>query len=565
LDVLPTNYLEKMKKIKKLENNTDLLNKLFAEAIRSNWNSEAFSDYNGETLTYAQVAEKIHFLHRLFEAAKISKGDKIALLGNNSSMWGVTFLGILTWGAIVVPILPDFSTDNIHHIINHSDAKLLFISETGFEKIETDHLDQVHGILKLHDYSIFFDRNHQLSNFIELTTERLKSKKLSRESFGFEDFKSDDVCIISYTSGTSGFTKGVMLPRRSIYSNIKFGQDNMPLKPGEKIVSFLPMAHAYGLLFEFLFPITLGCHITFLTRVPSPQIVTKAFQEIRPHLILSVPLVIEKIYKKRILPTIDKPHLKLLLRAPVISGVIEKKVESKLTETFGGRFYELIIGGAPLSEEVEAFFRKIKFRYTVGYGMTECGPLITYASWRIARYRSAGKVVDRMQIRIKKDRAGDDTGEIQVKGDNLMKGYYKNKIATKEAFTNDGWLKTGDLGYIDKDGFLFIKGRSKNMILGPSGQNIYPEELEAKISNLPLVQECVVKVQNNRLIAMIYPDREMMEAQDMSFGDAELKLKDIMKQFNKDQPKYEQIADVEIVDVEFIKTPKRNIKRYLYT
>lgn len=541
------------------------LNKYFADAIRQNWQSEAFSDYNGNSYTYKDVGEKILFLHKVFKAAKISKGDKIALLGSNSSMWGISFLGILTYGAIVVPILPDFSTDNIQHIINHSDAKLLFVSESVFERLEPEHLEHLTGIVKLSDFSILADPKKLLAHVVATVPLHNESVNLMPEHIVFEDFNSNDNCIISYTSGTSGFTKGVMLSRRSIYSNIKFAQEHMPLKAGEKIVSFLPMAHAYGLLFEFLFPVTLGCHITFLTRVPSPQIVTKAFQEIKPHLILSVPLVIEKIYRKRILPAIDKPMMKILLKAPVLALVIQKKVEKKLTETFGGRFYELVIGGAPLSEDVESFFRKIGFRFTIGYGMTECGPLITYSGWKDSKHRSAGKAVDRMQIRIQKEKPGDEIGEILVKGDNLMSGYYKNEKATKEAFTRDGWLKTGDLGMLDKEGYLFIRGRSKNMILGPSGQNIYPEELEAKISNLPFAQECVVKVQNNKLIAMIYPDREAMEKGSMSFSDIELKLKNGIKQFNKELPKYEQISDVEVVDVEFIKTPKRNIKRYLYT
>ncbi|MBE0638839.1 MAG: AMP-binding protein [Bacteroidales bacterium] len=554
-----------LKKPKKQNPLSHHLNHLFADTIRQNWHLEAFTDYNGNTLTYRESGEKILYLHQLFAAAKIAKGDKIALLGSNSSMWGITFLGILTYGAIAVPILPDFSTDNIHHIINHSDAKLLFVSESSYEKIDIEHFEHLTGILKLSDYSVMSDPSKRLKDMVEKVSHQFDAKHITQDGIHFGDFNADDICVISYTSGTSGFTKGVMLPRRSIYSNIKFAQENMPLKAGEKIVSFLPLAHAYGLLFEFLFPVTLGCHITFLTRIPSPQIVTKAFQEVKPHLILSVPLVIEKIYKKRILPAIDKPMMKILLHAPVLSGLIQKKVEKKLTESFGGRFYELVIGGAPLSEDVEEFFRKIGFRFTIGYGMTECGPLITYSGWKESKHRSAGRVVDRMQIRIKKENSGDETGEILVKGDNIMSGYYKNEVATKEAFTRDGWLKTGDLGYLDKDGYLFIKGRSKNMILGPSGQNIYPEELEAKISNLPLVQECVVKVQNNRLIAMIYPDREAMESGNMSFGDIELKLKNTIRQFNKELPKYEQIADVEIVDVEFIKTPKRNIKRYLYT
>jgi long-chain acyl-CoA synthetase len=339
----------------------------------------------------------------------------------------------------------------------------------------------------------------------------------------------------------------------------------MPLAPGNTIVSFLPMAHVFGMLFEFLFPFTMGCHTTFLTKVPSPAIVTKAFDEIKPNLILSVPLVIEKIYKKRILPSLEKPVMKMLLNLPVLSGVIEKKVKEKLTQTFGVNFREVVIGGAPLSEDVEQFFRKIGFRFTIGYGMTECGPLISYEGWEKSRYRSCGKVVSGMSLKIKPAKPGDKVGEILVKGDNVMLGYYKNKEATKEVFTKDGWLKTGDLGYMDDDGYIYIKGRSKNMILGPSGQNIYPEELEAKICDLPYVQECVVKYHEQKLIAMIYPDREPMEKEDIGFDQVEKLLKEGIKELNKSLANYEQITDIEITDVEFIKTPKKNIKRYLYT
>ncbi len=543
----------------------DLLNRLFAETIRKNWTSPAFSDYQGESYTYREVGSKIIFLHHFFEKAGIDKGDKIALLGSNSSLWGISYLGILTYGAVVVPILPDFSADSIHHIINHSESKVLIISNSIYEKIDIEKLQYLSGILSLNDFSLIWSKNNKVISALEKTRETTGKREVKPEEIHFQPFDAEDLCMISYTSGTSGFTKGVMLSRRSIASNIQFAQDNMPLQAGDKIVSFLPMAHCYGLLFEYLFPVTLGCHITFLTRVPSPQIVTKAFQEIRPHLILSVPLVIEKIYRKRILPELEKPIIRALLKTPVISQVIQGKVQKKLSDTFGQRFHEVVIGGAPLSEDVEAFFRKIGFRFTIGYGMTECAPLISYVAWDKSRFRSAGKVVDRMNIRIQGKDPVTGIGEIQVKGENLMTGYYKNKEATNDAFTKDGWLKTGDLGYLDKDGYLYIKGRSKNMILGPSGQNIYPEELEAKISALPCVQECVVKHHDDKLIAMIYPDPESISSGKMSFDDIQKMMNEKIKVLNKELPKYEQITDVEITDVEFVKTPKRNIKRYLYT
>jgi len=540
------------------------LNQLFAEAIRKNWNEPAFSDYQGDTFSYQDVGNKIKFLHKFFKEAGIKADDKIALVGSNSSMWGITYIAILTYGAIVVPILPDFSTPNIHHIVNHSDSKLFFSSPSNFERIDPGQLDKLLGIINLHTFTIFEDKKGNLQKSLESAQQFCDEHPAKPIDIFFKDFDTERTCMISYTSGTSGFTKGVMLPRRSILSNLIFAQEHMPLKSGDKIVSFLPMAHVFGLLFEFLFPVTRGCHITFLTRVPSPQIVTKAFGEIKPHLILSVPLVIEKIYKKRILPPIEKPVVKTMLKIPGISGIIEHKVVQKLTDTFGQRFHEVVIGGAPLSEDVETFFRKIGFRFTIGYGMTECGPLITYESWDKSRYRSAGKVVDRMQIRIADADKSDGIGEIHVKGKNVMLGYYKNSDATKESFTKDGWLRTGDLGYLDKEGYLYIKGRSKNMILGPSGQNIYPEELEAKISNLPYVQECVVKYHDEKLIAMIYPDREAMENEKLSFEDIQMIMTNNMKHLNKELPKYEQITSFEIVDEEFLKTPKRNIKRYLY-
>lgn len=543
------------------------LNELFSNAIQKNWLLAAFSDFGGKTFTYKQVAERINFLHSFFKAAKISKGDKIALLGSNSSDWSMSYLGIITYGAVVVPILPDFSTENIHHIINHSESKLLLISKPIFNRIDPGHIKKLPGILDLKDFGLLYDKNDKIQKALNKAHEIDSETELSAKDIKFDAGYKEDLCMISYTSGTSGFTKGVMLPQRSIWSNIVFAQDYMSLEPGNTIVSFLPLAHVFGLLFEFIFPFTLGCHINFLTKIPSPAIVTKAFGEIRPQLILSVPLVIEKIYRKRILPKIDKPIMKVLLKTPFVSGIIEGKVKKALTETFGERFHEIVIGGAPLSEDVEAFFRKIGFRYTVGYGMTECGPLISYVAWDVAKFRSAGKVVDRMQIRIKKEKGSpnDNIGEIQVKGENLMLGYYKNDEATNKSFTKDGWLKTGDLGYLDKDGYVFIKGRSKNMMLSPSGQNIFPEELEAKISNLPCVQECVVKMTNHKLVAMIYPDRETMECNNQDFQDIDKKMKKMLKELNLGLPRYEQISDIEIVDEEFAKTPKKNIKRYLYT
>jgi long-chain acyl-CoA synthetase len=548
-----------------MKQKTDKLNMLFSASIRQNWDLPAFSDYQGETYTYEDVAKKICFLHKLFDEAGIRRGDHIALLGNNSSLWGITFIGIISYGAVVVPVLNEFSADNIYHIVQHSDCKLLFIAPSIYEKLEPEHLQDPKAIISINDYSLISEKKDKIVKALEKARTKADETTLTLHDVKFVSFDNNDTCIISYTSGTSGFTKGVMLPRRSTLSNILFAQEYMPLAPSNTIVSFLPMAHVFGMLFEFLFPFTMGCHTTFLTKIPSPAIVTKAFGEIKPNLILSVPLVIEKIYRKRILPSLEKPVMRAMLALPVISGVIEKKVKEKLTQTFGVNFREVVIGGAPLSEDVEQFFRKIGFRFTIGYGMTECGPLISYEGWEKSRYRSCGKVVSGMSLKIKPAKPSDKVGEILVKGDNVMLGYYKNKEATKEVFTKDGWLKTGDLGYMDDDGYVYIKGRSKNMILGPSGQNIYPEELEAKICDLPYVQECVVKYHEQKLIAMIYPEREPMEKEDISFDQVKKRLKESIKELNKSLANYERITDIEITDVEFIKTPKKNIKRYLYT
>lgn len=554
------------RKDKKIANNEPAhLSGLFSDAIRKHWDQPAFTNYGDDTLTFGEVAGRIDFLHRFLKEEKIFKGEKIALLGTNSADWAIAFIGIITYGAVVVPILPDFSTENIHHIVNHSDAKILIVSASIYERLEVDHMKELTCILELRNFTLLHEKGSKTKEAFQRVEQQSISAALAPDAIRYHQGKPEDLCVISYTSGTSGFTKGVMLPQRSIYSNIIFARENMPLEVGNQIVSFLPLAHVFGLLFEFLFPFTMGCHTTFLSKIPSPAIVTKAFGEIRPHLILSVPLVIEKIYKKKIVPKLDKPLMKLLLKTPVVADVIRRRVNKTLTETFGGRFREIVIGGAPLSEEVEIFFRKIGFRFTVGYGMTECGPLISYASWDKMRPRSAGVVVDRVKMKIAHPEADTGIGEIMVKGSNVMLGYYKNEAADKETFTKDGWMKTGDLGYIDSDGFLYLKGRSKNMILGPSGQNIYPEEIEAKISNLPCVQECVVKLNKDKLVAMIYPDREAMECGKLDFQDIEKRMKDILKELNRDLPRFAQISDVEIVDVEFAKTPKKNIKRYLYT
>jgi long-chain acyl-CoA synthetase len=524
----------------------------------------AFTDYEGKDYKYSDVAKVIKSLHLFYQLTGIQRGDKIAVLGRNSAHWGASFLSAISAGLVAVPILPDFNKHDTNHIINHSEAKIIVCAKSLLDKIEIDKSSGLKAVLVLEDFSLFQSKDENAQYKLDDAFKYYNENKLEPTGFVFEEWSENEMCVISYTSGTSGFTKGVMIPERSLVSNIIYAQEHIPLKQGNKIVSFLPMAHVYGLLFEFLFPITIGNHITFISKIPTPAIITKVFGEVKPHLILSVPLVIEKIYKKRLLPTLQKPTIKMLLKIPGISNILLKKIKSKLEETFGERFIEIVIGGAPLSADVEKFFRQINFRFTIGYGMTECGPLISYDGWRTSMPSSAGKLVDRMEIRIDSPDPYNEVGEIQVKGENVMLGYYKNEEATKEAFTDDGWLKTGDLGIIDKNNFVYIRGRSKNMLLGPSGQNIYPEEIEAKMCNQSHVAECVVVDRDSKLIALVYPDSESLKQDNIS----ETELGNIMeanrKKVNAELPKYEQLSKIELVKEEFDKTPKKNIKRFKY-
>lgn len=543
----------------------DNLISLYTKTFQENWNEPAFSDFQGSTCTYGEAAQIIRQIHCYFRASGIQPDNKIALLGRNSSNWAVSFLAISGYGAVSVPLLPDFNPEDIHHILNHSGSVFLFAADNLFEKLDTSRLPAISGIVSLNDFS---GLSFQQAEELKLWKDSFSFEKAGQahpDNFELSEFQAEDLSVISYTSGTSGFTKGVMIPARSLLSNIVYAQDHMPLKAGDKIVSFLPMAHVFGLLFEFLFPVSVGCHVTFLTKPPTPQLIIKAFQEIKPQLILSVPLVIEKIYRKRILPALEKPMVRFLLQVPGIRLLLYKKVRASLVETFGGKFHEIVIGGAPLNHEVESFFRKIKFPFTIGYGMTECGPLISYESWTGFRPSSAGRLVDRMEVRIDSNDPYNEVGEILVRGTNVMSGYYKNEKATSEAIDADGWLHTGDLGVIDAENFIYIRGRSKNMLLGPSGQNIYPEELEAKLNNLPYVQECVVTERDGKLLALVYPDAELMEAEKIDDKQLENIMASNCKQANRELPKYAQISAIQLVKEEFEKTPKRNIKRYLYT
>lgn len=528
-------------------------------SIHENAELNAFSDYLGGTYTFKQVGEHIAKLHRLYKQLGIQRGDKIAIVGRNMSSWAISYLSVVSYGAVVVPILPDFSANDIQHIVNHSGSVFLFATELQYDKFDHEQMPHLKGILSLPDFKVLCDKCHGLQAEWDSI--------LSSGAMGLEPatVAHEELMVLSYTSGTSGFSKGVMLPHRSIWSNVQFARDSFDLKAGDRMVSFLPLAHAYGCLFEFLWPFTIGVHVTFITKTPSPRIILEAFQAVKPHLILSVPLILEKIFKKNIHPIIEKGTVATVLKIPLVNKLLHAKIRNKLVENFGGEFREMIVGGAALNHDVEEFLHKIGFPLTVGYGMTECGPLISYSSATTTKMKSAGRIVHRMEVRI--DHPDPDTlvGEICVKGDNLMLGYYKNPDATKEMFDEDGWLHTGDLGIADGENFIFIKGRSKSMILGASGQNIYPEEIEALLNSMDLVQESLVRdMGEGKLEALIYPDFEMADSLGLSEQQLENKLQEIKNEANKVLPAYQNISKVTLFPEEFEKTPKRSIKRFVY-
>lgn len=539
------------------------------KSIKSNWEIEALGDYQGSSYTYKEVAERITRIQIGFDLAGIKKGDKIALIGKNSANWAIVFLATVTYGAVIVPILPDFTADDVHHIVNHSDSVALFAGDSNYEALNIGKMPLLKAVFNLTDFKpVYTLANSGLDDIDERVFKKFEKKYA--KGFNIDDFQvtkvpNDQLAEISYTSGTTGFSKGVMLPHNSLIANIKFAHENMPLKPRDKIVSFLPMAHSYGCAFEFLFPFTLGCYITFLGKMPTPQVLVSAFNEIKPRLILSVPLIIEKIYKKQLLPVISKPTMRILLSIPGINNILLKKIKTKLSKVFGGNFHEVVIGGAAFNKDTELFFTKMKFPFSIGYGMTECGPLISYENWDKTRIGSAGKIVDTMEVKIDSPDQFNEVGEIMVRGENVMLGYYKNEKASREVLDDDGWLHTGDLGLIDKDNFIYIKGRSKSMILSASGQNIYPEEIEDKLNNMPFVNESVViQEENNALVALIYPDHDLMQKE----GVDEAKLNAIMdenkKHLNHSLPKFMRVNEFRITNEEFEKTPKKSIKRFKY-
>ncbi|MDR0939215.1 MAG: AMP-binding protein [Mediterranea sp.] len=536
-------------------------------SIRNNWDLDALTDYNGATLQYKDVARKIEKLHIIFEESGIRKGDKIAVCGRNCSHWGVTFLATLTYGAVIVPILHEFKADNVHNIVNHSEAKLLLVGDQVWENLNEAAMPLLEGILMMNDFTLLVSRSERLTHAREHLNEmfgRKYPKNFRREHIDYHKDQPEELAVLNYTSGTTGYSKGVMLPYRSLWSNTRFAYEALELKAGDRIVSMLPMAHMYGLAFEFLYEFSIGCHIFFLTRMPSPKIIFQAFAEVKPRIIIAVPLIIEKIIKKSVLPKLQTPTMKILLRVPIINDKVKSKVREQIISAFGGNFYAVIVGGAAFNQDVEQFLKMIDFPYTVGYGMTECGPIIAYEDWQRFKPGSCGKATPRMEVRILSSNPATIPGEIVCKGANVMLGYYKNEEATKQVLDKDGWLHTGDLALMDTEGNITIKGRSKNLLLSGSGQNIYPEEIEEKLNSLPYVAESIIVQQNAKLVALVYPDFDDAFAHGLKTEDMERLMEENRVALNALLPVYSQVAKVKIYPEEFEKTPKKSIKRYLY-
>ncbi|MFA6758051.1 MAG: AMP-binding protein [Bacteroidales bacterium] len=543
-------------------------NIMLQKSLKDNWYLSALSDYKGITLTYSDVARRIEKLHIVYEICGVKKGDKIALCSKNQANWGVVLLSALTYGAVAVPILHEFKPGNIHHIVNHSDSRILFVGDVIWEQLNEAEMPGLDAVINISDFTILYETDPIVSETREHLNElfgKKYPKNFRPEHLKFHKDTAEELSMINYTSGTTGFSKGVMIPYRALLSNIEFGKQVHPhLNNQSNVVAMLPTAHMYGMMFEFLFEISVGAHIHFLTRVPSPKIIMDAFAEIKPDIVISVPLIIEKIYKKKLQPIINKTSMKVLLSLPVVDLKVQRKIKEALITTFGGKFKEIIIGGAAFNMEAEAFFRKIGFPFTVGYGMTECAPIITYAPWDNTRLHSCGKAVVNMEVKIDSEDPQNIPGQILCRGKNVMLGYYKNKKATDLVIDSQGWLQTGDIGVMDSDGYIYIKGRSKSMILGPSGQNIYPEEIESAINNMPYVIESLVIEEKGQLVALIYPDFEQVQNEEVSESELEQKMEELRFTINEELPNYCKIQAVKIFPEEFEKTPKRSIKRFLY-
>lgn len=546
-------------------------NQMIQKSIVDHWDLDSLTDFKGATLQYHDVARKIEKLHIMFESSGVKQGDKIALCGRNSAAWAAAFLAVLTYGAIAVPILHEFTADQIHNIVNHSDAKILFAGDVVATQIDATKMPSLEGIIYIPDYSLVLSRTDKLTYAREHLNEifgQRYPKYFRKEHVHYYTEKSpDELAVINYTSGTTGFSKGVMIPYRALWSNIDFAYSVLgnTVKKGDSVISILPMAHMYGMSFEFLFEFIAGCHVFYLTRIPSPAIIAQAFSEVKPKIIISVPLIIEKIIKKKVFPKIQDPKLRLLMKMPGINKRVFEKICDQVTKAFGGEFYEVIIGGAAFSQEVEKFLHRIGFHYTVGYGATECAPIICYADYKTYVPGSCGRATKNMQVKVVSEDPANIPGEILAKGPNVMLGYYKNEEATKASIDADGWFHTGDLGLMDEDGNVFIKGRSKNMLLGSNGQNIYPEEIEDKLNSMSMVSESVVIQEGNKLVGLVYPDLDTAKQIGFSETDLGTIMEQNRKQLNAELPAYCHLSEIRLHDSEFEKTPKRSIKRFLYT
>ena len=537
------------------------------QSIIKHWDRDALTDYKGITLQYKDVARKIAKFHIVLESAGIQPGDKIAVCGRNSAHWAVTFLATITYGAVIVPILHEFKADNIHNIVNHSEAKLLFVGDQAWENLNEDAMPLLEGIASLADFSSLVSRNEKLTYAFEHRNAiygQRYPKNFRPEHICYRKDRPEELAIINYTSGTTGYSKGVMLPYRSIWSNVAYCFEMLPVKPGDHIVSMLPMGHVFGMVYDFLYGFSAGAHIYFLTRMPSPKIISQSFSEIKPRVISCVPLIVEKIIKKDILPKVDSKIGKLLLKVPIVNDKIKSLARQAAMEIFGGNFDEIIIGGAPFNAEVEAFLKKIGFPYTIAYGMTECGPIICSSRWENLKLASCGKATTRMEVKIDSPDPKTHAGEIICKGANLMLGYYKNQEATAQIIDVNGWLHTGDLGTIDEEGNVTVRGRSKNLLLTSSGQNIYPEEIESKLNNMPYVAESLIVLQHDKLVALIYPDFDDAFAHGLQQTDIQKVMEQNRIELNQQLPNYSQISKIKIHFEEFEKTAKKSIKRFMY-
>lgn len=542
------------------------VNKILEQSFKDNWDRPALSNYKGLTLKYKNVAQRIKFLHIAFEQCGLKQGDKVALCSRNQANWGVCFLASITYGAVPVPILHEFKPDSIQHLVNHSESKVLFVDEVLWENLYESDMPNLQVIVQMNTLKFLYARDQasqDIRNNLQTSFVKLFPNGFTPNDIKYHEDSPEELALINYTSGTSGFSKGVMVPYRALYSNLELAQIAEPhLDNQSNIVSMLPSAHMYGLMFEFLYEMTRGTHVHFLTRTPSPKVIMQAFSDIHPDVIVAVPLIIEKVYKSKLKPILDKN--KVFFKMPGMNHILNKKVRQELITSFGGKFEEVILGGAAFNPEVEAFFNRIGFPYTVGYGMTECAPIITYSHWNESRLFSCGKVAPNMEIRIDSEDPENIPGEVLVKGANVFLGYYKNEEATKSTFTEDGWFKTGDMGIVDEDGFLYLRGRSKCMILGPSGQNIYPEEIEAVINSISYVVDSLVIEEEGKLTALIFPDYHQGELDGMKRKDVDRRLTESLPIINRLLPTYAQIRKIEFMPEDFERTPKRNIKRFLY-